>query len=143
MSTYRPSRPRRRLLSFLLLMTLLVSLVMPALAQEGVSPPKPFDGDAPMKSLASAVCTPLTDQERVEYDSLAARKADGLTDAEYGRLIVLGQKSDCAAQPASPTGPDAAANYGFASSIGTYTEITGGAVSTAAGDDARAHQSKV
>ena len=38
MSTYRPSRPRRRLLSILLFATLLVSLAMPALAARLSSP---------------------------------------------------------------------------------------------------------
>ena len=53
MSTYHPSRPRRRLLSFLLLMTLLVSLVMPALAQEGAPPAVPVIAEQSAAQIAA------------------------------------------------------------------------------------------
>ena len=46
MSTYRPSRPRRRLLSILLFATLLLSLAMPALAAR-LSSPKSQEGAPP------------------------------------------------------------------------------------------------
>ncbi len=103
MSTYHPSRPRRRLLSFLLFATLLVSLAMPALAQEG-APPDQVGAGQP------ASCAPLNEAEQQEFDSLTAMKAaDALAGADLARYDALAQQINCYnaqfAAPPQPQGP--------------------------------------
>jgi hypothetical protein len=106
MSTYRPSRPRRRLLSILLFATLLVSLAMPALAAR-LSSPKSQEG-APPAALATedVAASTLPTVKAVESAKGAAPEGD----------------------PKAPNDVGSITNYAFSASSGTFTPLSGATV---------------
>ena len=123
------STPRwlRRLSSLLLILALLSAFVVPAMAQEGVAPLKPLEGDTSQKSLASAACTPLSHEEQAIFDKLAQVKETGeLTGSDYELFLKLGEQASCANMPAAPDAISAVSGYVFSQSSGTYTALVGG-----------------
>ncbi|GAB4400656.1 MAG: hypothetical protein OHK0052_24240 [Anaerolineales bacterium] len=109
-----------------------VSLLLTALGPAANLTPVFAQDDAPQ------ACQPLTETEQKELDGLAQQKADGkLGEQAYARLLELSERQDCAANSnqLEAIGIQAVSGYTFASSSGTYTEITGGSTLGSATND--------